>query len=482
MSVYQRVLKILCVVLIIFAACLTLVGVLILSVFAFGAAGELVIEGYDAGWQYMVLTLFGTFCTVTGIASVVAGALGLHCAKKPESTMPFIVISSILIGVSLVCIVIEAVRGQIGGDSLITLLMPLLILSLALACAVQIRRGHARGIIAQPQEKGQKLGFLRVIQVLFAINIVATLVSCAVVQSSDQVFGFNDILDLANLVFDGMCFWLIMQRSKATRWWVIGFSLFNIVVGTVFNVATGQFDLWSQLWASAFDIVLLLYFCFAKRPREVLTQEFTVCRVHQMAVEAWDLYKPKTWSFWRSMIIYFCLFSIVGHWMEAGFCLLIKWGIVPGIYDPTSGIWRDYLNPFPVYGFGMVACAVLLYPLKNILEDKLGGIWKPLLASFIVNTLVCSAIELTLGLAQNMPDANGVYPLWDYSTMPFNFMGQICLQNSLLFGVVATLITWVVFPVLQRVYVKLPEDMRKSLFVIVVVFYAIVLCIYVVNI
>ena len=80
-----------------------------------------------------------------------------------------------------------------------------------------------------------------------------------------------------------------------------------------------------------------------------------------------------------------------------------------------------------------------------------------------------------------MPDANGIYPLWDYSDMPFNFMGQICLQNTLAFGAVATLVTWVVFPVLQRQYLKLPEDMRKAIFVAVVVFYALVLCLYVVN-
>ncbi len=196
-----------------------------------------------------------------------------------------------------------------------------------------------------------------------------------------------------------------------------------------------------------------------------------------MQVQAWDIWKPTTWEFWRNMIIYFCLFSIVGHWMEAGLCLFIKYGIVPGIYDPNSGIWRDYLSPFPVYGAGMVACGLLLYPIKTKLEEKLGGIWKPLLASFIVNTLVCAVIELILGLTSNQP-VNGVYPLWDYSTMPFNFMGQICLQNTTAFGVVATLMTWAVWPALQRLSAKMPNDVRKTFFVAVVVFYAFVVCLY----
>ncbi|MFR5092092.1 MAG: putative ABC transporter permease [Adlercreutzia equolifaciens] len=119
----------------------------------------------------------------------------------------------------------------------------------------------------------------------------------------------------------------------------------------------------------------------------------------------------------------------------------------------------------------MVACARLLFPIKNSIEESSYGIAKPLVASFIVNALVCAVIELVLGLTSNMPDANGVYPLWDYSTMPFNFMGQICLQNTLLFGVVATLMTWVVYPALQREYLKLPEPMRQTFFVAVLVFY-----------
>ena len=335
---------------------------------------------------------------------------------------------------------------------------------------------------SQPIDCGPSLGFMRVIQVLFAINIIAVLVSCATLRSGTYTLGFSEVLDMVNLVFDGVSFWLIMQRSRGARYWIIGFSAFNIVAGTIYNAVTGQFNVLDQLGASAFDIVLLLYFLFAKRPRQVLTVEFTARRCKELVVRAWDLWQPRTWSFWRSMIIYFCLFSIVGHWMEAGFCLFIKWGIVPGIYDPNSGIWHDYLNPFPVYGAGMVACAVLLFPIKNLLEEKLGGIVKPLVASFIVNALVCAVIELVLGLTSNMPDANGVYPLWDYSTMPFNFMGQICLQNTLLFGVVATLMTWVVYPALQREYLKLPEPMRQTFFVAVLAFYAIVVCLYVINI
>lgn len=486
MSMYQRVLKALCVLLVAYAGCLAIAGLALIGVAVAGTSLDLQIDGAAVtGAEAIALcAAAGTVFLIVGLLDVIVAILGLRGVRRPEALKPFIVCASIILALNVANTAYSAATGALSGNNLLNLLLPLFVQVLALLCAGHIRKEHAAGTMAAPQpiNRGPSLGFMRVIQVLFAINIIAVLVSCATLRSGTYTLGFSEVLDMVNLVFDGVSFWLIMQRSRGARYWITGFSAFNIAAGTIYNAATGQFNVLDQLGASAFDIVLLLYFLFAKRPRQVLTVEFTARRCKELVVRAWDLWQPRTWSFWRSMIIYFCLFSIVGHWMEAGFCLFIKWGIVPGIYDPNSGIWHDYLNPFPVYGAGMVACAVLLFPIKNLLEEKLGGIAKPLVASFIVNALVCAVIELVLGLTSNMPDANGVYPLWDYSTMPFNFMGQICLQNTLLFGVVATLMTWVVYPALQREYLKLPEPMRQTFFVAVLVFYAIVVCLYVINI
>lgn len=167
--------------------------------------------------------------------------------------------------------------------------------------------------------------------------------------------------------------------------------------------------------------------------------------------------------------------------MEAGFSLGVKYGIFPGIYDPNSQIWSEWLYPFPIYGVGMCACGIVLFPIKNWLQDKLPNGIVELLASFAVNTFVCTAIELAMGLTMNQP-VNGVYPYWDYSTMFMNFEGQICLFNSLAFGVVATLITWVVYPALVRLLLRLSEDMNNVVFVTTVVFFAVLMSLYSINI
>ena len=110
-----------------------------------------------------------------------------------------------------------------------------------------------------------------------------------------------------------------------------------------------------------------------------------------------------------------------------------------------------------MYGFGAVACVLLLFPVKNRLERHFGGRVAPLFASFATNTLACTLIELAMGLVLNRPGPDGMLPLWDYSDMFCNFMGQVCLQNALAFGAAAALMTWVVHPKLAAFLRQVPE-------------------------
>ena len=490
MTTYQRLLRTTSILLAIVASVLLIGSLVSVSLVAFllaltdGALGIDVGPSFSAEDRQQIMNmlfmipLMMTECMI----GVIAGFMGNKAAKHPDKTKPAIIWLALFVGIEAVTTIYYSATGGFNAESVAMTLIPILLAVLGIVGARNVGREFSEGAAKDIREiKGDKykseLGFIRVIQVCFLLNVCASLALCSMMASSSFTFSFSQVLDFLNLVLDGVGFYLIFLRSKAARYWIMGLSAFNIVAGVLYSLISGEFSAATQLALSAWDIFLLLYFGLARRPREALTETFDATYRKRIQVEAWDIWKPRTWEFWRNMIVYFCLFSIVGHWMEAGLCLFIKWGIVPGIYDPNSGIWRDYLSPFPVYGFGMVACGLLLYPIKTKLQEKLGGVWKPLLASFVINTLVCSAIELILGLTSNMP-VDGVYPLWDYSTMPFNFMGQICLQNSTAFGVVATLMTWAVWPALQRLSAKTPNDVRKAFFVAVVVFYAFVCCLY----
>ena len=321
------------------------------------------------------------------------------------------------------------------------------------------------------------LGFLWVIQAFLLVNIIFTTFTLTTYIKGSYTIDFNQILNLVNVMLSGVTFWLIWKRKKLARMWVIAISAFNIVVGTAFNALTGSFDLFSQIILSCTDVFLILYFYFSSRVKASLVEPFNVRTLGEDLDEEESFFRPNTWEFWRNLIIYFIIFSIIGHWVEAAVCLLIKFGIVPGVYDPTSQIWSDWLYPFPVYGIGFCACAILLYPLKNFLQRKTGKTGIALTISFIANGLVCTAIEFTMGMFVNQD-----LQLWDYSTMFGNFMGQVCLQNGLFFAFLATVMTWVVYPALERLFRRIPNEYMTGVFVAVVVGYVILMALYYINI
>ena len=328
----------------------------------------------------------------------------------------------------------------------------------------------------------KKLGFMRVIQVVFAINIVVTVVFLVFKIKGSYTISFGNIIDYLNLIFDAISFWLIFYRKRAARFWVIGFAIFNITIGTIWHLATGQFNVFDQCMQSTSDIILLIYFSTSRRVRAVLVQPFSAETRKASLDKAANLFRPKTWPFWRNLIIYFCVFSVVGHWMEAGYCTFIRFGILPGTYDPNSQIWSDWLYPFVVYGVGAVACVLLLYPVKCFMVAKIKKPFLSLLASFALNALVCTLIELAMGLMLNQPLPDGSLPLWDYRNMFCNFMGQVCLQNALAFGVVSTLMVWVIYPALEKFLARFSKDAVNALFVGIVVGFLILFLLYCINV
>lgn len=115
---------------------------------------------------------------------------------------------------------------------------------------------------------------------------------------------------------------------------------------------------------SVYLVINLVYFGFSKQARYALSRPFKLeTRAAQLAAEG-KLWNPKSLAFWRNLVLYFCIFSVVGHWMEWCVCWLIRWGVVPGTYDPNSGIWHDMLNPFFVYGAAFVVIGLILFPVR----------------------------------------------------------------------------------------------------------------------
>ncbi|MBO7701481.1 MAG: putative ABC transporter permease, partial [Eggerthellaceae bacterium] len=165
-------------------------------------------------------------------------------------------------------------------------------------------------------------------------------------------------------------------------------------------------------------------------------------------------------EFWRDLLIYFVVFSLLGHWAEILFCQLIRAGVFMGGYDPSNAmLWDQWLFPFTAEGAALVAIVFILQPAAQWLLKKTGNRIVPaLLLSFLLNMLICTGIDFTTGMI-----ANQDYQLWDYRDMPFNFMGQVCLQNSLVYSIAATLIVWVVYPFMDSVLHRAPRGVTNAI-------------------
>ncbi|MFR3091328.1 MAG: putative ABC transporter permease [Eggerthella lenta] len=131
-------------------------------------------------------------------------------------------------------------------------------------------------------------------------------------------------------------------------------------------------------------------------------------------------YEPGSFAFWRNLAVYFCVFSVLGHWMEIVYCSFMN---VFGIVDADSLVWDDPMYPFLVYGVGVVVCALVLMPLKTALVARRATLVSAGIQFFAVTVVVCMLMELAMGFMLNQPNAAGEYPLWDNSQLPFNILG-----------------------------------------------------------
>ena len=316
-----------------------------------------------------------------------------------------------------------------------------------------------------------KLGFLRAVQVVYALNIALTLATLLATSRDAIVYNSTTIFSWITIILEGVGFWFFINYFKKTKEVVIITSVFCLATYLVTWFLTGKTTLLEIVGAGGWNVFLILYFALSSRIDAVFVNDFSS-------------YKPRAreeinrsgWPFVRNLIIYFIVFSVLGHWMEAGMCQFIRLGWVQGEYDPSNTmLWRDWLYPYPMEGAAVVVIALALYPLWQYLLKR----FKPIVAyalSFVANALTCGAIEFFMGLIVN---AN--YQLWDYRDNFGNLMGQVCLQNVLAFGVAASIIAWIVYPLLERWIAKIPRDTMNIAFVVIAVIGGILWSLYIID-
>ena len=158
----------------------------------------------------------------------------------------------------------------------------------------------------------------------------------------------------------------------------------------------------------------------------------------ERAVRGDDVRVWRTFGFWRDLVWYFVVFSYVGHFVEMGWTWL---GHVVLGNELQHNILHNGLEPYTIYGAGVVAVILLVRPLMRKFHDGV-------LATFVVATVVCAVLECVSSMF--LVWRYGHNPYWWYSDRRFNLGGHICLANTLLFGVLATVFLKVVYPRTER--------------------------------
>ncbi|MBQ9043338.1 MAG: putative ABC transporter permease [Eggerthellaceae bacterium] len=346
--------------------------------------------------------------------------------------------------------------------------------------------------LAREQTRPKFGPIIRIIEAYFVLVMLAVLGYAVVSKPADFTYDISMLRVLVVMATAARSIWLIEKRADTTRRFVVVSMIVVIVLSVLDVVFGGEFEKIAAVLSMpvvvaggvlyfAGSLFIVFYFAFSEHAKRIFVVPASAGRVDQPTSDPnEDIYEKRfSWPWWRNLGIYYCTFSIFGHWAEIGFCWLIVLGVVMGDYDFTHAqLWDWWLCPYPAEGIAMVLIVVILAPFKDWLLKKFGGRVVPaLIVSFLVNMLVCASIDFSTGIT-----ANADYSLWDYRDLPFNFMGQIVLQNTLVYSVAATFIVWVLYPLMAKALHRMPPRVANTLFVGLVAFYLFLELLYYVNI
>ena len=312
------------------------------------------------------------------------------------------------------------------------------------------------------------LGFMRVIQVVNVLNVISYLFVLLFVNGSRMPIDFILISITVNLVGQSVIVWMIAKRKIYTRQVVIVFQIVIYINWLIPDFIAGTLNVASAIGEAIVPALLCVYFLTSRRAKAVLVQPFDVRVKDKDLDDQTKMWNPRSVDFWLRLLIYFFCFSVMGHWMEMGVQILVINGLFPGtVASADSLTWRDNLNPFFIYGIAVVICGAVLFPIYVKLKQVIPNIWVAFLVSFLINMAFCVAAELVLGFLFNTD-----YSAWDYRDQFMNFQGQICLVYSVAFGIASSVITWLVYPFLEKQFSYIGKDLFRVIFVASAVIFA----------
>ena len=169
-----------------------------------------------------------------------------------------------------------------------------------------------------------------------------------------------------------------------------------------------------------------------------------------------DLEESRSQHFAKGMNVYKILMicyigSFFGVLVEMLWCLVTQ-----GFIESRAGL---VYGPFNLlYGVGAAVLTLALYRFRN------RGRW----LSFLGGMLVGSVVEYVCSWGQEFFLGSRS---WDYTHLPFNLNGRICLLYSLCWGVLGVLWVKTIYPWMAALIMKLPQKFGKALTWVLLAFF-----------
>ena len=115
-----------------------------------------------------------------------------------------------------------------------------------------------------------------------------------------------------------------------------------------------------------------------------------------------------------------------------------------------------------IYGIGVLLMVIVYKFLQQFHLKK----WKEVVLFYIIITIVMTLVEFSGGM---LIETIFHRTYWDYTNMRFNYGKYICLEVSLAWGLLATFITYLVLPFINKIEKKIPWFVSVGLIILFIV-------------
>ena len=151
------------------------------------------------------------------------------------------------------------------------------------------------------------------------------------------------------------------------------------------------------------------------------------------------------WTFFREIAWIFLIYGFLGWCTEVIFAAV----------NNGKFVNRGFLNgPIcPIYGFGVLTVVKLLRPFGS-----------NILLLFIGSVIITTILEFLTGF---LLEKLFRQKWWDYSDVPFNIKGYVCLKFSLLWGLACMFIVKIIHPMVMKFIQILPNALSTVLCAVV---------------